>query len=98
VDQLASFYLPAALKEHTYARTKESTDFLDNFFKTNVYVTIIGILALFFFFFVVYEPFLRSIDLQIKETRFLLLLFPEELARQLPEVIAAARKLLNGSS
>jgi hypothetical protein len=100
MDQLAYFFLPAGLREHTLARKQEGIDFLQKFNSANIYVTLIGIFALAILFFGVYQPLLWSIDLEIKETRFLLLLFPEDLARQLPEVIAAGKRLwlMNGAT
>jgi hypothetical protein len=37
------------------------------------------------------------LDAQLKRTRFLLLLFPEDLARNVPAVVNAGRKLIEGA-
>ena len=40
-----------------------------------------------------YAPLVALLDNEIKRTRFLLLLFPEEVAKGCPAVIAAGKKL-----
>jgi hypothetical protein len=47
---------------------------------------------------VIYAPILFNLDDEIKRTRFLLLLFPEDVARFVPAVGDAARLLLQGSA
>lgn len=45
----------------------------------------------------VYMPILQNLDEEIKRTRFLLLLFPEDVARRVPAVGDAAKRLLQGN-
>ena len=49
--------------------------------------------ALVLFYVLLYAPLVAQLDNEIKRTRFLLLLFPEEVAKGVPAVIAAGKKL-----
>lgn len=98
IDEMRWRYLLAGLAEFTKIRLDLSDSLFDNFIAANIAITILTILALQIIFSVLYKPMIRSMDKEIKNVRLLLLLFPDEVSRQVPAIIAAGKELLSDSA
>lgn len=94
VDQLGRLYLPAGLEALSQGRVDEDTKYLTNFGDLNLLATLLCILTLLLFYICTYRPLFAKLDKDIKDTRGLLLLLPEEAARLVPAVLNAGKKLL----
>ncbi len=94
VDHLGRMYLPAGLEALSQGRVTEDKLYLMQFGDLNLAATLLCILALVLFYFLGYRPMFEKLDKDIKSTRGLLLLLPEEAARSVPAVINAGKKLL----
>jgi len=75
----------------------ESAGVIDSFTGTDVIAVSLSFVALVVLYGGYYRPAILALDAQLKRTRFLLLLFPEELARSVPAVVNAGRKLIEGA-
>jgi hypothetical protein len=96
VHLLAGSYLPAGLAALTDVVVSESFELINAGMNVDIIAVIISIGALFGFYFLLYAPLVIHLDNEIKRTRFLLLLFPEEVAKGVPAVVKAGRKLVSG--
>jgi hypothetical protein len=96
VHLLAGSYLPAGLATLTDVVVSESFELINAGMNVDIIAVIISIGALFGFYFLLYAPLVIHLDNEIKRTRFLLLLFPEEVAKGVPAVVKAGRKLVSG--
>jgi len=94
VDALGAAYLPAGLGALVAELAAESAARMAAFNAWSVGTIAASSLALVFAYAVVYAPILAQLDNEIKRTRFLLLLFPEDVARRVAAVGDAARRLL----
>jgi hypothetical protein len=94
VERLAERFLAAGFNRAATLTVENINSFLDSFKLINILVTVASIFALVLFFFVVYQPMIRRMDTEIKNVRYLLLLFPDEVSRVVPAIIAAGRELL----
>ena len=94
VNKLGTSFLPAGLEELSARRAKENSDLMKSFSMLNLVATIVSVIALIFIYFFVYKPLFYTLDRDIKITRGLLLLLPEETARQVPAVLAVGDELL----
>jgi hypothetical protein len=98
LEDLAEKYLAAGFAEASRVTLQVFiTDFLDSFRALNFLATACSLVALLIFFFAVYTPKIRRMDAEIKHVRHLLLLFPDEVSRAVPAIIAAGRELLKDS-
>ena len=97
IDKLCDAYLPAGLGALSAAVKSQSDGVIDVFTATDVIVVSLSFLALVALYVGYYRPTILALDAQLKRTRFLLLLFPEELARSVPAVVNAGRKLIEGA-
>jgi hypothetical protein len=61
---------------------------------SSVAITVLSVVALAAFYAGVYAPLIAWLDADIKGVRLLLLLFPDEVTRSVPAVVAAGRQLL----
>jgi len=98
VDQLGRMFLPAGLEALSKGRVMEDKLYLSNFGDLNLAATLLCILALGLFYWLGYRPMFARLDKDIKSTRGLLLLLPEEAARSVPAVMNAGRKLLGNDN
>jgi hypothetical protein len=98
VDSMGAAYLPAGFGVLVDTMAVELQTGLLSFNAWNVATIAASSFFLIFSYFVVYNPILNGLDEEIKRTRFLLLLFPEDVARLVPAVGDAARRLLQGSA
>jgi hypothetical protein len=96
IHLLAGSYLPAGLASLTDVVVSESIELINAGMNVDIIAVIISIGALFGFYFLLYAPLVIHLDNEIKRTRFLLLLFPEEVAKGVPAVVKAGRKLVSG--
>jgi hypothetical protein len=94
VDQLGRMYLPAGLEALSQGRVEEDLVYLSQFGQLNLAATLLCIAALGLFYWLGYRPMFTRLDKDIKNTRGLLLLLPEEAARSVPAVMNAGKKLL----
>jgi hypothetical protein len=94
IQLLTNNYLPAGLAALTDVVVTESIDTINAGMNVDIIAVIISIGALFGFYFLLYSPLVIHLDNEIKRTRFLLLLFPEEVAKGVPAVVKAGRKLV----
>ncbi len=94
LEKLAERYLAAGFRASAHTAVLNADDYLTNFKAYNIILTLCSILALIIFFFAVYGPMIRTLDREIKNVRYLLLLFPDEISRVVPAIIAAGRELL----
>jgi hypothetical protein len=97
LEDLAEKYLAAGFKTAASITVTSVGDYLDSFRALNFLATACSLVALFIFFFAVYTPKIRRMDAEIKHVRHLLLLFPDEVSRAVPAIIAAGRELLKDS-
>ena len=98
VDAMGSAYLPAGFGKLVELMTTELQTSLLAYNAWNIATIAASSFFLLFSYFVVYNPILNSLDEEIKRTRFLLLLFPEDVARLVPAVSDIARRLLQGGT
>lgn len=100
MEEFASKYLPEMYARNTKYQLNMARESFEQF-KT-LYTTVVActVVALAAFWFVIYRPMIRRLDKDIKHVRLLLLLFPDEVARSVPAIVAAGRQLLHdgGSS
>ena len=93
VNQMATSYLPGGLQalsaviyREAVAKVAEAAN-LDTAAVVISDAVVAGLVLLF------YMPLIRSLDAEIKRSRFLLLLIPEEVAKSVPAVVMVSRKL-----
>jgi len=94
LEKLAERYLAAGFARSASLTVENTLDYLVFFENINILVTIGSIVALILFYIVVYQPLIRQLDAEIKNVRYLLLLFPDEVSRIVPAIIAAGKELL----
>lgn len=94
LESLSERYLAAGFAAAAGFVVDDTFSYLKSFMAIDIAVTCGCILALFLFFFLVYQPLIRELDREIKNVRHLLLLFPDEVSKQVPSIIAAGRTLL----
>lgn len=82
--------LPGFTKAAT-ARYTEGLSALTAFTSAVTAVTIMSVVFLLVLYVAVYQPLVRKLDAEIKDCRALLLLFPDEVCRVVPSIVAAAR-------
>jgi hypothetical protein len=94
ISEMASKYLTKALSELTNILVEEVKASVNAAMEIDILAVVFSILALIGFYFFLYDPLVGKLDKEIKRTRFLLLLFPEEVAKGVPAVVAAGKKLM----
>jgi hypothetical protein len=94
IDQLANHYLAAGFGRSADNTREDADALLDRFRAADIIITCASIIALFFFYYFVYSPHIVGMDREIKKVRHLLLLFPDDVARQVPAIVEVSRKLL----
>ena len=97
MDQLGRLYLPAGLGKLSEARIGEDVAYLTQFAQLNLLATLLCLVALVGFYLLAYRPLFAGLDKDIKRTRGLLLLLPEEAAKAVPAVMGAGKRLLGGA-
>jgi hypothetical protein len=96
VNKLCATYLPAGLDALSGTVLEESTEMINLSMSIDILAVICSIIALIGFYLFLYAPLVLRLDNEIKRARFLLLLFPEEVAKLTPAVIEAGHKLVAG--
>mgnify|MGYP006870680735 CR=1 FL=1 len=91
---LGDKYLPPGFTASADAFRANGEGDITDFVAADTAVTIVSVLALAFFYALVYLPAISALDREIKTTRGLLLLFPDAVARTVPAITAAGRDLL----
>jgi hypothetical protein len=71
---------------------------INGYIAASAAVTVVSVLGLWGLFFLVYRPVMRRLDREIKDSRALLLLFPDEVSRSVPAVVTAGRDMLATAS
>jgi len=94
LDQMRWRYMKEGLSEFTRLRLELSNHIFDNFLVANIAITICTIIALQFFFTLLYKRMIQSMDKEIKNVRLLLLLFPDEVSKQVPAIVNVGKELL----
>jgi flagellar biosynthesis/type III secretory pathway M-ring protein FliF/YscJ len=93
INQLASNYLAAGLSALSAGVQAEAASSIMTSNSNDVLAVVLSSLAIFVIFFLVYRPLIARLDLEMKQSRTLLLLVPDEVAKAVPAVIMAAQKL-----
>lgn len=91
---LADKYLASGFERSTAMQYAAALTYLQAFgvqYTATVAITIAFLLVLWL---VVYSPQIQRLDKDIKNVRLLLLLFPDEVARSVPAIVAAGKRLL----
>ena len=96
VDQMGASYLVAGFGELLIQMRGETMASIRYFKSWNLASISSVSIALILVYILVYAPILTNLDEEIKRTRFLLLLFPEDVAKRVPAVGSAARSYYNG--
>jgi hypothetical protein len=94
MSEMASNYLSVGLSALTNVIVEEVKATIQAAMDIDILSVVCSILALVVIYFFLYDPLVRNLDKEIKRTRFLLLLFPEEVAKGVPSVVAAGKKLM----
>jgi hypothetical protein len=94
ISEMASKYLTVGLSTLTNTVVDEIKASIQASMDIDILSVVCSILSLFAIYFLLYDPLVRTLDKEIKRTRFLLLLFPEEVAKGVPSVVAAGKKLM----
>jgi len=89
VNKLGTSFLPAGLESLSAARVAENDAALSSFQQLNLVATVVSVLALALIYVLVYRPLFYMLDREIKMTRGLLLLLPDDAARSVPAVLDA---------
>ena len=97
INELCNNYLAGGLEALSLAIYSEAVTSISNAMSIDVAAVVLSIMALFAFYLLLYMPLIAFLDSEIKRTRFLLLLVPEEVAKGVPSVVAASRKLAEGT-
>lgn len=97
VNQLGLRFLAAGMIAAADARIAETIGTLEAFAQQDVLVASVAIAALLLLYVGVYRRLIASLDADIKSCRSLLLLFPDEVTRAVPELGAYARGLLKSA-
>jgi hypothetical protein len=98
LDQMRWRYMAAGLASFAKIRLDEATRVFDNFQVSNIVITVATILALQLFYGSIYNRMIQNLDKEIKNVRLLLLLFPDEVSKQVPAIVNAGRELLSDAS
>lgn len=96
INKMCLSYIPAGLEALSDVVLNESTSMINASMSIDILAVICSILALIGFYFFLYAPLVSFLDNEIKRTRFLLLLFPEEVAKGIPAVVEAGHRLSAG--
>lgn len=91
VHKLGLSFLPAGLEALSLGRVRENDAMLASFQSLNLVATIVSVLALLIIYVFVYRPLFYRLDREIKNTRGLLLLLPDDAASSVPAVLDAVR-------
>lgn len=92
---LAERFLAPALAQASATRYEEGLSALRAFLAADTAVAVTAVLFLLVVYAGVYRPLIMRLDREIKETRALLLLFPDEVCRAVPAIVALTRALSN---
>lgn len=94
VNRFGSALLAVGFQQASQLTQEAAIDYLLQF--DQVYSTVVAITcaALAVYWVLVYAPLISRLDTDIKDVRLLLLLFPDEVARSVPAIVAAGRQLL----
>jgi PAS domain-containing protein len=98
VQSFAETYLAAGFDRASSIRKADALDTINNFISLFIIITCFSTAALEVFWIFIYAPMLRRLDKEIKHVRLLMLLFPDEVSRRVPAIIAASRELLKDSA
>jgi hypothetical protein len=96
INKMCLGYIPAGLETLSDVVLNESTSMINVSMSIDILAVICSILALIGFYLFLYAPLVSFLDNEIKRTRFLLLLFPEEVAKGIPAVVEAGHRLSAG--
>lgn len=98
VNKFGSALLAVGFEASAQFKQSEPLAMLDTF--DGLYSTVVALTccALGVFYVLVYAPLIRHLDKDIKNVRLLLLLFPDEIARSVPAIVAAGRQLLQDAA
>jgi hypothetical protein len=94
IDKMTDEFLPAGLHALSAATQETSVSLLDSFRSQDALAVALSIVAVVLFYYALYLPVIFSLNAQTKRVRFLLLLVPEDVAKQTPAIVAAAKKLM----
>jgi hypothetical protein len=94
LESLSERYLAVGFKKLAEIMRDETDNLLSSFMLADIGVTAASIISLFFFFVAVYSPIIWEMDREIKNVRHLLLLFPDDVTRQTPAILAVQKNLV----
>lgn len=97
IERLAYDFLALGFEHSSNIATENITNLLRNHLNLNIIATIASILSLAVFHMAVYSPLVKRLDVEIKNVRYLLLLFPDEISRVVPAIVSIGRELLKDS-
>lgn len=94
IYQMRWKYISYGLMQVAHIRLDKDLQFSDDFFRTELLVTILCVLLLTFCYVFIYEPLIRQHDKAIKKVRYLLLLLPDDMAKTSPAILAIGQELM----
>lgn len=87
-------YLASGFERATAYQFTAARNYLISFQQTYQIIVAISIIMLLILWTFAYAPHIQHLDKDIKHVRLLLLLFPDEVARSVPAIVAAGKQLL----
>ena len=93
VNQATASYLAKGLDALTDTILSESEEHVVAALYVDTLAIAFSSLSLFVIYFFVYSPLIAHLDLDIKRSRHLLLLIPDDIAKVVPAVVQAGQKL-----
>ena len=94
MNEMANSYLAGGLASLSSAIYNEAVTVISNAQQVDLIAVVFSSFATIIFYVGLYLPLLAFLDGEIKRTRYLLLLVPEEVAKGTPAVVAAGLKLI----
>jgi len=98
VDQMRWRYIAAGFAQFANIRIQEASAMFESFQVANIVITVMTIIALQIFYNSLYKRMIANMDKEIKNVRLLLLLFPDEVSKQVPAIINAGKELLSDAA
>jgi len=94
LESLSERYLAVGFKRFADILRDETDGMLSSFMLADIGVTAASIISLCIFFVGVYSPIIWEMDREIKNVRHLLLLFPDDVTRTTPAIMAVGKRLI----
>ena len=96
VNQMCSYYMAGGLEEFSAALFSEATARIANDLSYDLVALLLSFAFLLVLYLLWYRPLLLTTDAEIKRTRTLLLLLPEDVIKSTPALVRAASRFAAG--